>query len=104
MVRVSYLMANAKAVVTECGAQTEMDADLAQGLCAALERLEQRLLGCRTKWDAQRALMLDATLIVLQFAFFLVLAVLGALRKDRTPFWSWTAPPRATVRIRSSRG
>lgn len=37
--------------------------------------LVQRLLGCRTKWDAQRALMLDATLIVLQFAFFLVLGL-----------------------------
>lgn len=37
--------------------------------------LVQRLLGCRTKWDAQRALMLDASLIVLQFAFFLVLGL-----------------------------
>jgi len=37
--------------------------------------LVQRLLGCRTKWDSQRALMLDATLIVLQFAFFLVLGL-----------------------------
>ena len=37
--------------------------------------LVQRLLGCRSKWDAQRALMLDATLIVLQFAFFLVLGL-----------------------------
>jgi SSS family transporter len=37
--------------------------------------LVQRLLGCRAKWDAQRALMLDATLIVLQFAFFLVLGL-----------------------------
>ena len=35
----------------------------------------QRLLGCRTKWDSQRALMLDATVIVLQFAFFLVLGL-----------------------------
>jgi SSS family transporter len=37
--------------------------------------LVQRLLGCRTRWDAQRALMLDATLIVLQFAFFLLLGL-----------------------------
>ena len=37
--------------------------------------LVQRLLGCRSKWDAQRALMLDATFIVLQFAFFLVLGL-----------------------------
>ena len=37
--------------------------------------LVQRLLGCRTRWDSQRALMLDATFIVLQFAFFLVLGL-----------------------------
>jgi SSS family solute:Na+ symporter len=37
--------------------------------------LVQRLLGCKSRWDAQRALMLDATLIVLQFAFFLVLGL-----------------------------
>lgn len=37
--------------------------------------LVQRLLGCKSKWDSQRALMLDATLIVLQFAFFLVLGL-----------------------------
>ncbi len=37
--------------------------------------LVQRLLGCRSRWDAQRALMLDATLIILQFAFFLLLGV-----------------------------
>jgi len=37
--------------------------------------LVQRLLGCRSRWDAQRALMLDATLIVLQFAFFLFLGL-----------------------------
>ncbi len=35
----------------------------------------QRLLGCKTKWDSQRALMLDASVIVLQFAFFLVLGL-----------------------------
>ena len=37
--------------------------------------LVQRLLGCRNRWDSQRALMLDAGLIVLQFAFFLVLGL-----------------------------
>lgn len=37
--------------------------------------LVQRLLGCKTRWDSQRALMLDATLIVIQFAFFLVLGL-----------------------------
>ncbi|MFH0989140.1 MAG: sodium:solute symporter [bacterium] len=37
--------------------------------------LVQRLLGCKSKWDSQRALMLDATIIVLQFAFFLILGL-----------------------------
>lgn len=37
--------------------------------------LVQRLLGCRTKWDSQKALMLDASLIVVQFAFFLLLGL-----------------------------
>lgn len=37
--------------------------------------LVQRLLGCKSRWDSQRALMLDATVIVLQFAFFLVLGL-----------------------------
>ncbi len=37
--------------------------------------LVQRLLGCRTRWDSQRALMLDATLIVLQFWFFLLIGL-----------------------------
>jgi solute:Na+ symporter, SSS family len=37
--------------------------------------LVQRLLGCKTRWDSQRALMLDALFIVLQFAFFLVLGL-----------------------------
>jgi SSS family transporter len=37
--------------------------------------LVQRLLGCKNRWDSQRALMLDATLIVLQFAFFLFLGL-----------------------------
>ncbi len=37
--------------------------------------LVQRLLGCKTKWDSQRALMLDAGFIVIQFAFFLILGL-----------------------------
>ena len=37
--------------------------------------LVQRLLGCKSQWDSQRALMLDAAIIVLQFAFFLVLGL-----------------------------
>ena len=37
--------------------------------------LVQRLLGCRSRWDSQRALMLDAGLIVVQFAFFLLLGL-----------------------------
>jgi solute:Na+ symporter, SSS family len=37
--------------------------------------LVQRLLGCKSRWDSQRALMLDAAIIVLQFAFFLVLGL-----------------------------
>jgi SSS family transporter len=37
--------------------------------------LVQRLLGCRTRWDSQRALMLDATFILLQFGFFLMLGL-----------------------------
>jgi Na+/proline symporter len=37
--------------------------------------LVQRLLGCKTKRAAQRALMLDASFIVVQFAFFLVLGL-----------------------------
>ncbi|MDE3057671.1 MAG: sodium:solute symporter [Bacteroidota bacterium] len=37
--------------------------------------LVQRLLGCKSKWDSQRALMLDASFIVIQFAFFLVLGL-----------------------------
>jgi Na+/proline symporter len=39
------------------------------------QMLVQRLLGCRTRWDSQRALMLDAVFIVIQFAFFLVLGL-----------------------------
>ncbi len=37
--------------------------------------LVQRLLGCRSRWDSQRALMLDATFILLQFGFFLLLGL-----------------------------
>ena len=37
--------------------------------------LVQRLLGCKSRWQSQKALMLDATFIVLQFAFFLVLGL-----------------------------
>jgi SSS family transporter len=37
--------------------------------------LVQRLLGCKSQRDSQRALMLDAGFIVLQFAFFLVLGL-----------------------------
>lgn len=37
--------------------------------------LVQRLLGCKSKWDSQKALMLDASIIVIQFAFFLVLGL-----------------------------
>lgn len=37
--------------------------------------LVQRLLGCKSKRDSQKALMLDASLIVLQFAFFLFLGI-----------------------------
>ena len=37
--------------------------------------LVQRLLGCKSRWESQKALMLDATFIVIQFAFFLVLGL-----------------------------
>lgn len=37
--------------------------------------LVQRLLGCKTRWDSQRALILDATFIVIQFTFFLLLGL-----------------------------
>ncbi len=37
--------------------------------------LVQRLLGCKSRWDSQRALMLDATVIVIQFWFFLILGL-----------------------------
>ncbi|HEY5536385.1 MAG TPA: sodium:solute symporter [Ignavibacteria bacterium] len=37
--------------------------------------LVQRLLGCKSKRDSQKALMLDASLIVVQFAFFLFIGL-----------------------------
>ncbi len=37
--------------------------------------LVQRLLGCRSRFDSQKALMLDAFFILLQFLFFLVLGI-----------------------------
>ncbi len=37
--------------------------------------LVQRLLGCKSKRESQKALLLDASFIVLQFAFFLVLGL-----------------------------
>ena len=37
--------------------------------------LVQRLLGCRTKRESQKALILDASVIIIQFAFFLVLGL-----------------------------
>jgi SSS family transporter len=37
--------------------------------------LVQRLLGCKSRWESQKALILDASIIVLQFAFFLVLGL-----------------------------
>ena len=37
--------------------------------------LVQRLLGCKSKRDSQKALILDASLIVLQFLFFLILGL-----------------------------
>ena len=39
------------------------------------QMLVQRLLGCRTLRDSQRALLLDAGFIFLQFAFFLILGL-----------------------------
>jgi SSS family solute:Na+ symporter len=37
--------------------------------------LVQRLLGCKTKRESQQALMLDASFVVIQFAFFLLLGI-----------------------------
>jgi SSS family transporter len=48
--------------------------------------LVQRLLGCRSRWDSQRALMLDAAFIVIQFGFFLVLGLCLFAYYDAVPF------------------
>lgn len=48
--------------------------------------LVQRLLGCKTKKESQKALMLDAVLIVLQFAFFLFLGLCLYAFYQGTPF------------------
>jgi SSS family solute:Na+ symporter len=48
--------------------------------------LVQRLLGCKTKRDSQKALILDSTLIVLQFAFFLFLGLCLYAFYKGTPF------------------
>lgn len=48
--------------------------------------LVQRLLGCKSTKDSQRALMLDATVIVLQFAFFLVLGLCLYAFYEGAPF------------------
>ncbi len=50
--------------------------------------LVQRLLGCKTRWDSQRALMLDAAFIVVQFAFFLVLGLCLFAFYNGVPFAS----------------
>ena len=48
--------------------------------------LVQRLLGCKSKWESQKALILDASIIVLQFAFFLVLGLCLFAFYDGVPF------------------
>ncbi len=48
--------------------------------------LVQRLLGCKTQWDSQRALMLDALFIVLQFGFFLLLGLCLFAFYEGVPF------------------
>ncbi|MEW6062678.1 MAG: sodium:solute symporter, partial [Bacteroidota bacterium] len=48
--------------------------------------LVQRLLGCKSTRDSQRALMLDATVIVLQFAFFLILGLCLYAFYEGAPF------------------
>ena len=52
--------------------------------------LVQRLLGCSTKKESQKALMLDATLIVLQFGFFLFLGLCLFAYYKAQPFGSLT--------------
>ncbi len=48
--------------------------------------LVQRLLGCKTKKESQKALMLDATLIVIQFGFFMFLGLCLYAFYHGTPF------------------
>ncbi|MGB9697007.1 MAG: sodium:solute symporter [Ignavibacteria bacterium] len=48
--------------------------------------LVQRLLGCKNKRDSQKALMLDASIIVLQFAFFLFLGLCLYAFYQGTPY------------------
>lgn len=48
--------------------------------------LVQRLLGCQTKRQSQKALMLDAAFIVLQFWFFLILGLCLFAFYKGTPF------------------
>lgn len=48
--------------------------------------LVQRLLGLKTKWESQKALMLDAFLIVIQFAFFLFLGLCLYAFYNAVPF------------------
>jgi SSS family transporter len=50
--------------------------------------LVQRLLGCRTARESQKALLLDAGLIVLQFAFFLLLGLCLFAFYEGVPFQS----------------
>ncbi len=52
--------------------------------------LVQRLLGCKSKWDSQKALMLDAGLIVIQFAFFLFLGLCLYAYYNGMPFGQLT--------------
>jgi len=48
--------------------------------------LVQRLLGCKTKKESQKALMLDASVILIQFAFFLFLGLCLYAFYQGTPF------------------
>ena len=52
--------------------------------------LVQRLLGCKSKRDSQKALILDASLIVVQFAFFLFLGLALYAFYNGVPFDSLT--------------
>jgi solute:Na+ symporter, SSS family len=48
--------------------------------------LVQRLLGCKNKRESQKALMLDASIIVLQFGFFLILGICLYAFYEGVPF------------------